>query len=68
MTQGEGRLATNPFEGAAGKDLLRRRRERSPKVEPLLARWDKSGVVWSQLARAVLDAGKGFRLQSGQLR
>jgi hypothetical protein len=29
--QGEGLLATNPFEGAAGRDLLPRRRERSPK-------------------------------------
>jgi hypothetical protein len=32
VNQGEGLLATNPFEGGAGKDLLLRRRERSPKA------------------------------------
>jgi len=32
VPQGEGLLATNPFEGGAGRDLLRRRRERSPKA------------------------------------
>jgi hypothetical protein len=55
IAKGEGRLAPNPFEGVAGMGLLRRRRQRSPKVEPLLARRDKSGVVWSQLPLAFLD-------------
>jgi hypothetical protein len=49
IDQGEGLLTTNPFEGGAGTDFFRRKKERSPKVEPLLARRDKSGVVWSQL-------------------
>ena len=55
VSRGEGLLATNPYEGVAGTDLPPQGQRAEPETELLLARRDKSGAVWSQLARAYLS-------------
>jgi len=53
--QGEGRLATNPFEGVAGTDLLRRRRERSPKASRFWLAGTKAAWFGANWPEPLLD-------------